>query len=755
VSPLAAMSKLVLMDEATFAVTDESGEIGGIDPADGLYHDDMRHLSEYRLALNGEPLDFLAAPPSDSASQVVVLTNRRLTLPNRDQVLPQTISLRRTRLLSDGLHERLELVSYNQQPIPFELEITFGADFRDMFDIRGIARTEQSTLPRPHVEDGALVLAYEGRDGICRETVVRSEPAFSRVHWSHLRAGPAAGDGVSLPDAGHVVDAPMRQVERAHGTIEGVLEPHTPVVITLSVEPRSATSAPQASPLPLGEGQGEGVTPDPAPAPASNRHASGLARGEAGLRKWREQATTRIDCSYQPLGRLLDRSAHDLFLLTRRMPTGLVPVAGIPWFACPFGRDSILTSLATLTLAPELAVGTLRFLAAHQGTVRDDRRDEEPGKIMHELRAGELANLGLIPQTPYYGSVDATPLFLVLLAETVAWLDDDDGLLEELWASAERALGWIDQCGDLDGDGLVEYLCRSPIGIRNQGWKDSDDSVTHADGRIAEPPIALIEVQAYCYAARCAMAGLYRRRGDAAGAARLAAEAERFAALVRERFWLAELGCFAEALDRDKRPVAVVTSNAAHALYGGLATPEQAERTAARLLEPDMLSGWGLRTLSSRAPSFNPMSYHNGSVWPHDNAIAVAGLARYGQSAAAHALFEQVCRAAMGFRSQRLPELYCGFQRGDEALHVPAAYPVSCSPQAWAAAAPYMMLHALLGLEPSDSGLRLRPSLPAWLDWVQVENLRCGGGRASFRLARRGDGYEVESREGCPVELVG
>jgi glycogen debranching enzyme len=692
----------------------------------------MRHLEEFQLELNGAPLEFLAAPDSDSTSAVVLLTNGALTLPGGDHVLPQTISLRRTRFLRSGLHERLELVSYNREPIPFRLELTLGADFRDMFDVRGIARAQPGELLTPTVEgDGAIVLAYQGRDGVRRETVVRSEPPFADVQWSP--AAEVEQPTVSLPDAGHVVEATTRRGVCARPVIEGVLEPQTPFFVSLLIEPRTSGQR----------------------APALSYDA-GVAREEAQLRDWRERAVTRIGCGDHALARLLDRSALDLFLLTRWMPTGPVPVAGIPWFACPFGRDSIITALETLILCPDLAVGTLRFLAAHQGRERNDLRDEEPGKIMHELRAGELANLGLIPQTPYYGSVDATPLFLMLLGQTVGWLGDD-ALLDELWPAAERALDWIERYGDLDGDGLVEYLCRSPIGIRNQGWKDSDDSTTHADGRLAEPPIALIEVQGYCYAARRAMAGLARRRGDGDRAAALEERAECLAATVRERFWLPELGCYAEALDREKRPVAAATSNAAHALYCRLATPEHAAALAARFVQPDMLCGWGLRTLSSRAPSYNPMSYHNGSVWPHDNAIAAAGLLGCGQAEAGLAIVSQVCRAAQGFRGLRLPELYCGFARGDEALRVPAAYPVSCSPQAWAAGAPYMMLRAMLGLEVDATGDRvvLSPRLPDWLPWVELERLRCGRGTVSFRVERRPSGYALAWREGnCRVELA-
>ncbi|HEV8638898.1 MAG TPA: amylo-alpha-1,6-glucosidase, partial [Chloroflexota bacterium] len=426
-------------------------------------------------------------------------------------------------------------------------------------------------------------------------------------------------------------------------------------------------------------------------------------------------------------------------------------------FASPFGRDSIITALEALPLVPELAAGTLRFLAQHQGMRCDDWRDEEPGKIMHELRRGELVRLGAVPFAPYYGSVDATPLFLILFGEAARWLGD--GLVDELWPHAERALEWVERWGDLDGDGLIEYRCRSPLGFRNHGWKDSDDSVTHADGTLAEPPIALIEVQAYAYAGMRAMAELYRRRGGTARAEALEAQAKELRCRVRERFWLPELGVYAQALDREKRPVAVVSSNAAHALFGGLAGPEEAAAMAERLGRPDVLSGWGLRTLSTEAPSFNPMSYHNGSVWPHDNALAVAGLMRYGQVELAIKLFEQVFAAAQGFRGLRLPELYCGFARESEAIKVPAAYPVSCSPQAWAAGAPFLMLSALLGLEADAAAGRvtLRPRLPGWLDWLRVEELRCGGGRASFRLVRERDGrygLDVLGAEGLDVVLA-
>lgn len=727
------LSKLVLMDEGSFVVSDESGEIGRDDPADGLYHHDTRYLSAYRLTLNGQPLAFLSTPLNDSTSCVVMLTNDTLTLPDGTMVLPQTISLRRTRFLRHGMHERLELVSYCRVPIPFRLELNLAADFRDMFDIRGIASAPNGELLEPVLRRDSATLRYLGRDRVSRTTAIICNPAFDEVEM--VTAGDQEVQSpVSLPDAAHFVEPHPRASHQVRLILRGTLEPQVPYVASLFVQPREE------------ETDSEVVTFD-----------VGMERERAQQLAWSERETTRVLCSSDALTRLLNRSAADLFMLTRWPESGPVPVAGIPWFAVPFGRDSLITSLEALMLAPDLAVGTLRFLAMHQAAGDDPWRDAEPGKIMHELRAGEFARVGAIPHTPYYGSVDSTPLFLVLLSEVMRWLDDD-ALLEELWPAAERALEWIDRHGDLDGDGLVEYQVRSPIGIWNQGWKDSNDSVTHAEGRLAEPPIALIEVQAYVYAAWRGAAELCRRRGDAEGARMVEQAAERLRNQVHEQFWLPDQRMFAEALDRDKRPVAVPTSNAAHAFYCGLAHDCEAEAMAARLAEPDMLSGWGLRTLSSRATSYNPMSYHNGSVWPHDNAIAVAGLFRYGQDPLAIEIFQQVFTSAQGFRGYRLPELYCGFPRTDPTIKVPAAYPVSCSPQSWAAAAPYLMLQAMLGLEPdaANARLRLRPRLPDWLEWIELQNLRVGRSRVGFRVARRDDHYvlDVTSRNGsCEVAL--
>ena len=729
------------MDGPTFVVSDESGDVGAEDVADGLYHNDMRFLSSYRVLLNDVPLAFLSAPQADSATVTVHLTNQRFLLPDGTRVLPQTIALRRTRYLRDGLHERFELVSYNRFAIPFRLALRVAADFRDMFDIRGFARVEHGRLLRPRRRPDGVELRYRGRDGRLRATRISASPAFDLTAGVIWDATVPSHETVTLPDATRVVDEPEVHCEEVELVLAGELRPQEPYNATILVEPCELEAAHE--PGPNGE--------------HNARFDHGRDAAELQRRTWLEGRVARFDCSSPALCRLLARGADDLYMLTQWPPTGAVPVAGIPWFATPFGRDSIITALETLPLVPELAAGTLRFLAQHQGTRCDDWRDEEPGKIMHELRRGELVRVGAVPFAPYYGSVDATPLFLVLLGEAARWLGD--GVVDELWPQAELALEWLDRWGDLDGDGLIEYRSRSTAGIRNQGWKDSDDSATHADGTLAEPPLALIEVQAYAHAARCAMAGLYRQRGDAAAAQALEARASELRCRVRERFWLPELGVYAQALDRDKRPVAVVSSNAAHALFGGLAGPEEAAAIAERLARADMLSGWGLRTLSSEAPSYNPMSYHNGSVWPHDNALAVAGLMRYGRFELATELFEQVFAAAQGFRGLRLPELYCGFPRESQAIKVPAAYPVSCSPQAWAAGAPFLMLSALLGLEADAATGRvtLRPRLPSWLQWLRIDELRCGAGRASFRLVQERDGrygLDVLAADGLDVVLA-
>jgi glycogen debranching enzyme len=436
---------------------------------------------------------------------------------------------------------------------------------------------------------------------------------------------------------------------------------------------------------------------------------------------------------------LLERSMADLRVLIDQVPGGLLPAAGIPWYSVPFGRDSLITGLQTLPFKSNIASGTLRYLARYQGDKVDPWRDEEPGKILHEIRFGEMASLGEIPHTPYYGSVDATPLFIMLFVEAMRWTADGQ-LYDELMPHITRAFEWIDHYGDLNGDGFVEYECKSRWGLRNQGWKDSYNSVQFRDGRLPEPPIALVEVQAYVYAAKMGMAELLMSRGMAESGARLAAEAQVLKERFNDLFWVPETDFYAQALDGSGRQVLSISSNVGHALYCGIVDEDKAERVVARLMAPDMLCGWGIRTLSNKEPSFNPMSYHNGSIWPHDNAIIAAGMRRYGFHKEATEVMQQVVEAGMRFKMFRLPELYCGFARDLRYYSVPAEYPVSCSPQAWAAGSILHFCQTMLGFYPDSVRhcLEVKPYLPSNVSQVDVDRLRLADSSLSLRINKNG-----------------
>jgi glycogen debranching enzyme len=459
----------------------------------------------------------------------------------------------------------------------------------------------------------------------------------------------------------------------------------------------------------------------------ASRHALHEASGRAA----------RLDGSNAVFNELARRSAADLYMLMTDTAHGPYPYAGIPWFSTVFGRDGIITALLTLWTDPTIAKGVLSFLAAEQATEVDPERDAEPGKILHEMRKGEMARLGEVPFARYYGSVDATPLFVMLAGEYHA-RTGDLATVRELWPNIKAALQWIDSFGDRDGDGFVEYDRQSAAGLVNQGWKDSGDAIFHADGALAEGPIALCEVQGYVYAAKCHAARLARALGEEPMAAQLDAAAERLRQQFEAAFWCEELSTYAIALDGRKRPCRVVTSNPGHALLTGIAAPDRAARVADTLLRVGSFSGWGIRTVAMSAARFNPISYHNGSVWPHDNAMIALGLARYGFKEPVLKILKGLFAAASYWEPRRLPELFCGFARRRTG---PTMYPVACSPQAWASAAVFALVQASLGLQFDSEACEIRferPMLPDFLDHLHVRGLRLGDAEADVLLHRSG-----------------
>jgi len=714
------LNPLVLTERGAFLTTDAAGDIPIAAPsALGLYYQDTRFLSGLEVRLDG------LAPPLlqvDDKGYAATLTYGALSATEGgDGQFPPNVLLRRARYIAataqvgvgpPALRERITLVNYDRAARDASLTIALTADFRDIFAVRGFAQVAHGAYAPPDVSSrNSVALRYTGRDSVDRRTRCLFAPApdkFVPAASSYEPDGPDTLDVAAITAV-----FPVR------------LEPRRPVMIDILIAPEigDMTTARRDAPF-----------------------EDGLAEVARSQESWVARDCASIETDDEALNRVTRRSLADLRLLLLDFPTGPYMAAGIPWFAVPFGRDGIITALETLMVNPNIAVGTLRYLAAHQGRRVDPSRDEEPGKIMHEMRSGELVRTGQLVFDPYYGTVDATPLFLVLLGRALPWLGDAGrGLARELAPAVRAALAWLDDYGDPDGDGFVEFERKAGRGLSNQGWKDSGDSLQFPDGAYPEAPIALVEVQGYAYEARLAGAAVLRLLGDDAGGATQEERAALLRARFNEQFWLPDTSCFAQALDKDKRAVPAVTSNAGHALWSGVADEGKAGDLARRLMGADMCAGWGLRTLAADYPSYNPLSYHNGSIWPHDTAIVAAGLKRYGHDAAAAALLAQVVAAGDGVVDARLPELYGGLAReGGERGPVP--YPVSCSPQAWAAASPFLLVQSALGLEPDadGAGLRVRPLFPPSLHWVRLRRLRVGGATVDLLVEGQADDiYEV------------
>ncbi len=655
----------------------------------GLYLEDCRYLSGYELRVGGRRPRLLIASDAAGTAAVFELTNPDLVLPNGRELPLQSLRVRvERRMLPGAMVDQITVRSHARDRIEFDLELLLDADFRPMLEVRGLVSPTMRKVRREARGDTVRFTAV-GLDGRERSTTISCHGAEAEPDRLHVRVRLDPGMERTLDVCFAVAD---------------------------------------------GDFDIRAINPN------GRRCGTSIFRAGTEADAWLTDRT-RVEADDELFDRVLRRSLLDLRLLASELDGRRYCAAGVPWYATLFGRDSIIAALEMLAFDPAMAESTLRLLADRLGTRIDDEHDEEPGKVLHELRTGELAALGLTPFGRYYGTVDATPLFLCLLCEHADWTGSLD-LFRELRPEVEQALRWIDAFGDLDGDGLLEYRSRSSSGLVNQGWKDSWDGILDEDGKNLSAPIALVEVQGYALAAKRGLARLFELDGDTDRAHELRAHAERIAAAL-ERFWLPDRGFYAMALDADKRPSRVLGSNQGHLLWSSAVPPERAGAIRDALMGTGAYSGWGVRTLSADERGFNPVGYHTGTIWPHDNALFAVGLRKYGFDEAFLRIFGNLLEAAASFRAYRLPELFAGFSRAD--YEDPVPYPIACSPQAWAAGALPFMLTAGLGLVPDGltRTLRIRrPSLPRQIDRLELHGLRVADASVDLlfeRVARRSD----------------
>jgi glycogen debranching enzyme len=695
---------LTLKQGETFAVFDDFGDaLQGEGSPEGIFHRDTRHLSHFLLTIAGtRPMLLSSTLRDDNATLTCDLANPDLVDRQDGLALDHDlIHIRRSRFLWNGAcMERLVVRNYDERPRRVQFELAFAADFADLFEVRGEHRARRGESLPPEVGADGVKLSYLGLDRCLRTTLVRFDPAPKRL---------SSGGGVFVLDL-------------APGQSQSIF-------IEINCAVAEAGSPHRAFFVALRD----------------RRRASRGASAKAAA----------VSSGNESFNETVRRSVSDLYMLITDTPEGPYPYAGVPWFSATFGRDGLLTAMSMLWLDPSIAAGVLRHLAATQATTIDATADAEPGKILHEARNGEMANLGEVPFRRYYGSVDSTPLFVALAG---AYLErtGDLATISRLWPNIEAALEWMERYGDRDGDGFIEYGRQSANGLVNQGWKDSHDSIFHADGALARGPIAVVEVQAYAYAAWRAAERMSQAKGDDARAAQYRAKAENLRRRFDETFFDESLGAYVLALDGDKRPCRVRASNAGHALFAGIAYPERAGALARLLTGGAFFGGWGIRTLATTEARYNPMSYHNGSVWPHDNAMIAAGLAAYGFRNEAAKVFDGLFAASRYIDLHRLPELFCGFPR--KRATGPTFYPVACSPQAWAAAAPLSMIQSCIGLSFDPAAMQItfrNPVLPSFIDDLVLRRLAVAGGSADVALRRSGRRVVVDvlERRG-PVEVV-
>lgn len=699
-SPLADSRARVLKQGETFAIFDPYGDIRRLGRGEqGVYHKGTRYLSRSVLQLGTErPLLLSSSVAEDNVLFAVDLTNPDMTLGN--VFVPRgTLHIFRSMFLWEGsCYQRLRLFSYGSTDLQVRLSLAYDADFADIFEVRGFDRSQRGTVHEAQAVGGQLTMSYEGLDGVERRTRITTSPE-------------AVAKGAGLRFDVSVAPATPRELFVAVACEEGS-------------ERRTI----------------------------ENYAAAIVHDRETQKRLSSDECHVRT--SNELFNGWLDRSLADLRMMITDTPHGAFPYAGVPWFSAPFGRDAIITAYEMLWVEPSLARGVLAYLAATQAQEVDPMREAEPGKIIHEQRTGELAALGEVPFGQYYGSIDGTPLFVVLAGEYFK-VSGDTAFIRSIWPNIEAALAWMDQYGDLDGDGFVEYQ-GSQRGLVQQGWKDSHDSVFHADGAMAEAPIALCEVQGYVYWAKRRAAQIAAALGFDDRAEQLAKQATALREAFEQSFWSPELGTYVLALDGRKQQCAVRASNAGHCLTAEIADRRRGELVSAALLSDAFFSGWGVRTLATSEVRYGPITYHNGSVWPHDNALIAQGLAHYGQKEGLHRIMAALLDASVALEFHRLPELYCGFPRRPG--QGPVEYPLACAPQAWAAGSVFLLLSASLGLIVNGREGRVilsKPSLPPFLREVDLKGLRVGDASVDLHFHSYEDdvGVAVTRREGN-VEVV-
>jgi len=690
-SSFADQRTMVLKQDDTFAIFDYHGDIHQVGlNTQGIYHDGTRHISLMELKINGQrPMLLSSSPREDNQMLMVDLTNPDLTGKTGEIMLRGTVHIGRTKFIwKAAYHERIELVNFGLEPIDFDIELTCQADFSDIFEIRGTPRERRGINLDPVQTNEHVIFSYLGLDDVKRTTKVYYNPP------------PVSIDGTTARY--NIYLLPKQKIA-------------LDVKTTFSQEREDR-----------------------------------VALDFENSRKEIDNYIKKISCdssniltSNDQFNAWVTRSKSDLITMISETDYGLYPHAGVPWYSTPFGRDGIITAMECLWAEPALAKGVLEYLASTQAHEFNSFQDAEPGKIFHESRGGEMAALGEIPFKLYYGTIDATPLF-ISLAGNYLERTNDLTTIRKLWPNIFQALRWIDAYGDIDGDGFVEYKTKSSKGLTNQGWKDSHDAIFHEDGSLAEEPIALCEVQGYVYDAKIKASQMARALGYEDVSLKLKGEAAELKENFNNMFWSESKQTYALALDGKKKPCNVLSSNAGHCLFSGIATSERASVVAKNLLGDSMFSGWGIRTISSQERRFNPMSYHNGSIWPHDNAMIAYGFSQYHLMSEAAQILSSIFNTAEHVDDLRLPELFCGFKREGE--RSPISYPVACSPQAWSVGAVFMMIQACLGLkiEAKENLITLcYPVLPSFLNDITITNLRINDKIVVFQVRRNKEGLEA------------